>query len=121
MPTEDLRIETSSENGGETLLFRLSGSLDVATSAQMKQALAQAATEGHGDVVVDLTRVEFLDSTGLGALIGAHRRALEAGGRVGLIVKEGPISRLLAITGLSRVFTLYSSLGDALGHIAAVE
>ncbi len=121
MPSDDLRIETSPENGGKTLLFRLFGSLDVATSARMKQAFAQATADGRQDVVVDLTHVEFLDSTGLGALVGAHRRAMEAGGRVGLIVKEGPISRLLAITGLSRVFTLYSSLGDALGHIAAVE
>lgn len=121
MRNEDLTIETSAENGGQALLLRLTGSLDVATAGKMKQALSRASAEGSHNVVVDLTHVDFLDSTGLGALIGAHRRAVEAGGRVSLIIRDGPISRLLAITGLSRAFTLYASVGDALGHIAAVE
>lgn len=112
MPQDDLKIEI--ERRGGTEIFRLVGSLDVATSPSLKEALTKASSQGQGDIVVDLTQLEFLDSTGLGALMGAHRRAMESSGRLGLIVHDGPISRLLNITGLSRVFTLYPSLDEAL-------
>lgn len=119
MMTDELKIH--SESSGNSLLMRLSGSLDVATSPSLKDALAKALHEQGSNVVVDLTQVEFLDSTGLGALMGAHRRALENGGRLALIVHEGPISRLLTITGLSRVFSVYPSVGEALAGISTIE
>jgi anti-sigma B factor antagonist len=72
------------------------------------------------DVIVDLTQLEFLDSTGLGALIGAHRRAAEHGGSLRLIVREGPIFRLLTITGLIRVLAVYHTVDDALKNQARV-
>ena len=85
----------------------------------LRAALTEAQT-ARKNVVVDLTQVEFLDSTGLGALIGAHRRAEEGGTSVRLIVSEGPILRLLAITGLIRALAVYHSVGDALGNQARV-
>jgi anti-sigma B factor antagonist len=68
--------------------------------------------------VVDLTQLEFLDSTGLGALIGAHKRAAEHGGSVRLVAHEGQILRLLRITGLLEVFSVYPSVEAALGDDA---
>ena len=75
-----------------------------------------AAERGQRELIIDLTRLEFLDSTGLGALIGAHKRAKEGGGRVSLVVQEGQILRLLRITGLLGVFPVYSTLDDALNE-----
>ncbi len=121
MAHEELTIDLSSDTPGETAIFHLGGSLDVATSPRLKEALLKASARDQNDVIVDLTQVEFLDSTGLGALMGAHRRALEKGGRLSLIVSEGPIARLLHITGLSRVFPLYASIGEALAGIGVVE
>lgn len=121
MAHDELKIESSSESVPGSIVFHLTGSLDVATSPKLKEVLSRVPGDDYGDVIVDLTRVEFLDSTGLGALMGAHRRAIERGGRVRLIVSDGPIARLLNITGLSRVFPVYSSLGEALAGIGAVE
>lgn len=114
MSHDELTIEMKTENHGEALIYRLRGSLDVATSPSVRAALVEAASNGSNKIVVDLTKVEFLDSTGLGALIGAHRRALEQGGSVSLVTSEGPISRLLNITGLLRVFPVYHTLEDAM-------
>ena len=114
MSHDALSVEIKSEHGGDAIVYRLRGSLDIATSPSMRAALIEAADEGKHDIVVDLSHLEFLDSTGLGALMGAHRRALEHGGRVRLIVGEGPIQRLLTITGLMRVFAVYGSLDCAL-------
>jgi anti-sigma B factor antagonist len=114
MSHEELTVDIRAEHNGEALVFRLKGSLDLATSPSVRAALVEAADEGKHDIIVDLSQLEFIDSTGLGALIGAHRRALEHGGRVRLIVNDGPIQRLLNITGLMRIFAVYSSLEHAL-------
>ena len=113
MSQDELSIDLKTEDGGELLIFKLRGSLDLATSPTVRAALTDATEKGKRDLVVDLTQLEFLDSTGLGALIGAHRRATEHGGSLRLIVSEGPIARLLTITGLIRVFAVYHSLEDA--------
>jgi anti-sigma B factor antagonist len=114
MSHDELSIDVKKENRGEALLFKLRGSLDIATSPTVRAALVDAADQGSKEIVVDLTQLEFLDSTGLGALIGAHRRATEHGGSLRLVVHEGAISRLLNITGLIRVFAVYHDLEDAL-------
>lgn len=120
MPHDELSIDIKTENHGEALVFRLRGSLDLATSPAVRAALVEAATDGNHEIIVDLTKLEFLDSTGLGALIGAHRRALEHGGNVRLAVGDGPIARLLNITGLLRVFPVYHTLDDALADHSRV-
>jgi anti-sigma B factor antagonist len=113
MTHDELSIDLKTENGGETLVFKLRGSLDLATAPTVRAALAEATEKGGHHLIVDLTQVEFLDSTGLGVLIGAHRRAAERGGSFRLVVSEAPISRLLNITGLIAVFAVYHSLEDA--------
>ena len=114
MSHDELSIDIKSEHNGTALIFRLKGSLDLATSPTVRAALLEAANDGKHEIIVDLTHVEFIDSTGLGALIGGHRRALESGGGVCLVVTDGPISRLLNITGLIRVFKVYATTEAAL-------
>jgi len=92
----------------------------MATSPSLRSALLQATEAGKEEIVLDLTRVEYIDSTGLGSLIGAQRRAQERNGCLRLVVKEGPLSRLFNITGLVRVFGIYPSVDDALGDTARV-
>ena len=111
---EDLSLHVHTAGG--LPVFAISGSLDIATSPTVRAALSEAAERGNHDLVVDLTNVEFLDSTGLGALIGAQRRAKEVGGHVRLVAKEGQILRLLRITGLLKVFAVYADLDAALSE-----
>ncbi|MBC5810801.1 MAG: STAS domain-containing protein [Candidatus Eremiobacteraeota bacterium] len=118
---DSLSIDLTTLEDGRTQVFALHGSLDIATSPSLRAALLEAA-EGPGQIlVVDLTQLEFLDSTGLGALIGAHRRATERNGAVRLVVKEGQILRLLRITGLLDVLQVYPSMDDALAEGARLS
>jgi anti-sigma B factor antagonist len=110
-PHEDLSIHVHVVDGMQ--VFELTGSLDIATSPSVRAALVSASERGDHRLIVDLTNLEFLDSTGLGALIGAQRRAKEFGGEVRLIAKEGQILRLLRITGLLKVFGVYATLEAA--------
>lgn len=118
MTHDELSVDIKIEHDGDAAVFRLRGCLDLVTSPLLRAALLESADEGKHEIIIDLTQLEFIDSTGLGALIGAHRRATERGGRVGLIIAEGPIGRLLSITGLIRVFGVYTDLESALADTA---
>ncbi|GAC1501500.1 MAG: anti-sigma factor antagonist BldG [Vulcanimicrobiaceae bacterium] len=114
MSHDELSIDIKTENEAGAVVFTLHGTLDLATSPMARAAFLEAANDGRHEIIVDLSRVEFLDSTGLGALIGGHRRAAESGGGMRLVVNDGPISRLLNITGLMRVLEVYPSVSCAL-------
>jgi anti-anti-sigma factor len=111
---EALSVDIKPEHDGDAIVYKLKGSLDFETAPSLRAALLEAADEGKHDIVVDLTHLEFLDSSGLGAVIGAHKRALEHDGRVRLIISPGPIERLLTITGLMNVLAVYPSTDAAL-------
>lgn len=114
MPHEALSVEIKPEHDGDAIVYSLKGSLDFETAPSLRAALMDSADEGKHDIVVDLSHLEFLDSSGLGALIGAHKRALEHKGRLRLIISAGPIARLFMITGLMDVLAVYPSTEAAL-------
>jgi anti-sigma B factor antagonist len=114
MSQETLTIEVATAGDPALRVFSLRGSLDIATSPSLRAALVEAADNGHHQIIVDLSHLEFLDSTGLGALIGAHKRAGESAGAVRLVAQEGQILRLLRITGLLEVFAVYPTLDAAI-------
>jgi anti-sigma B factor antagonist len=114
MAHDTLGIDVTSTDDGKTQVFALHGSLDIATSPTLRAALMEAAEHKGHLLVVDLSQLDFLDSTGLGALIGAHKRAGEAEGAVRLVAQEGQILRLLRITGLLDVFAVYPNIDAAL-------
>ena len=117
---DDLNIHVQT-SGDETVIFDLQGSLDIATSPTVRAALLDAAERGQHRIIVDLSRLDFLDSTGLGALLGSQRRAKENSGEVRLVAREGQILRLLRITGLLGVFGVYHTIEDALAGRGRVE
>jgi anti-anti-sigma factor len=84
-------------------LVALSGRLDVHVAADVRNALADAVDRGKGELVLDLAALESVDATGLGVLVGAHRRAQRAGRTLVLADVPAPVGRLLLVTRLDRV------------------
>lgn len=84
-------------------LLCLAGRLDVVAAADVRSALAGALDQGLGDLTLDLSAVEGIDATGLGVLVGAHRRAGRAGRR--LVLRDVPpaVARVLLVTRLDKV------------------
>ncbi len=109
---ETLRI--TSERAGGAYVLRLHGELDLRTVPKLRMRLAEALERGSGAVVVDLTEVTFIDSTGLSALLNALRRLTRAGRRLLLSTQDGPVLRLLRMTRLDGTFPLYDSPDAAL-------
>lgn len=84
-------------------LLALTGRLDVTAAADARLALADAVDDGDGDLVLDLGALEAVDVTGLGVLVGAHRRAGRSGRT--LVLRDVPpsVERVLHLTRLDRV------------------
>jgi anti-anti-sigma factor len=84
----------------------LSGRMDASSATEMREALHSAIDSGDGDLVVDVSGVDMVDAIGLGVLLGAHRRAGQAGRRVVLRDASPRLLRVLRLARLHRVFAL---------------
>jgi anti-sigma B factor antagonist len=92
-----------------TSVVVLSGRLDVSSVHEVRSALHEALDTGSGDLVVDLRGVEILDATGLGMLVGAHRKAGRHGRRLVLRNLTPQLERLLRVSRLSRILAVEAS------------
>jgi anti-sigma B factor antagonist len=99
------QVEVSSE-GTKAVLY-LRGELDVSSSAALEEELARI--DGSTLIVLDLTDLEFIDSTGLGVLVKAHQRVRDEGTRLVVVHDGGQVKRLLELTGLDQQLELVPS------------
>lgn len=90
------------------------GEIDMATSPALKASFEELVVAGHVRIVADLSHVTFLDSTGLGALIGARRSAHVFKGSFTIVCADEQLLQLFELTGLDKVFRIQGSLAAAL-------
>jgi anti-sigma B factor antagonist len=97
------------------------GEVDLASAPKVRQAVIDALAAGGGppSVVLDLGSVDFIDSSGLGVVLGALKRVRAAGGRLRVVVREPQVRRIFELTDLDRILALAPSLGEALTMEAA--
>lgn len=113
---EDLRIADYGLDG-RTHVVEVEGQIDLYSAPDFKEHTSRVIDEGKSCVIVDLTRVTFLDSTGLGILMSALNRLRAARATLLLVVTDYDIERLFEITGLDGMFRIYRSRDDALEDI----
>ncbi len=112
-PETDLSIEHDEQ--GDWRVISVSGEIDLYTAPALREALASAIDAGETKLAVDLRPVRFMDSMGLGVLIGARRRLVELDAPFVLICEEGPVRRVLDVSGLTKVFEVVGSTEDLPG------
>jgi anti-sigma B factor antagonist len=91
----------------------VAGEVDVASAPMLRNRLEEAIERGTPLLVVDLSTVTFIDSTGLGVLIGASKRIDHSGSTMRLVVSEPRILKLFEITGLTDLFSIVPSVEQA--------
>ena len=89
------------------------GEVDVYSSPRLKETLAALIDEGFSQLMVDLSGVGFMDSSGLGAMVSGLRRAKERGGSIVVVGPQEPILKVFRITGLDKAFPICDSLDEA--------
>lgn len=107
-----LRVEVRHQ--GASAVVTPAGELDHHTAELLREPLEQCVTDGRSRLVVDCSRLEFCDSTGLNVLLGARLKAEAAGGGVHLAGMLPVVARVFEITGADAVFTVHDTLDAAL-------
>lgn len=107
----DVTVEPRST---ETAIVRPSGRLDLLSAGEVRKQLSQTVAEGRRRIVVDLEDVSFIDSSGLGALVGGLKSARQAGGDLRLARPREQARVILQLTTLEKVLRPYPSLEEAL-------
>lgn len=107
----EIMAEHRSEGG---TIVRLTGRLDLLSAGDVKRQLAQFVAEGQRKLVIDLEGVSFIDSSGLGSLIGGLKAARQAGGdlRIARVPEQARV--ILELTTLNRVLKPYTGIEEAL-------
>jgi len=106
------------EDRGSALVARLAGEIDLQVADSLRTALDEAIGErGSRNLVLNLSRVSLIDSSGLGVILGRYRRLLTGGGRVGLVGLAPTVKRVLELSGLLRIMREYASEGEALAGL----
>ena len=91
-------------------IIEVSGEIDVYTAPKLREAIIAAIDRGNTRLIVDIEKVAFLDSTGLGVLVGALKRVRADNGSLDIVCTSDRLLRIFDITGLDRVFQLHRSV-----------
>lgn len=94
---------------GDWITLAVSGEIDLATVDQLEKDLKACHEEDAGNLAVDLTGADFMDSTGLRCLVMTDRSYRDSGRQFALIVSNGPISRLIELSGVESTIEIVSS------------
>ena len=92
----------------------MQGEIDIYTAPRLRELLINLVSEGHYQLVVNLDKVGFLDSAGLGVLAGGLRRVRAHDGWLELVCTQQPILKIFRITGLTEVFGVYQTVDQAI-------
>jgi anti-sigma B factor antagonist len=116
-----MELSLTASTVAEHVVLEVGGEVDVYTAPKLRERLVDMVNTGHKQLVVDLSRVEFLDSTGLGVLVGAHRRLRARDGSLDLVCPHERVLKVFRITGLDNVFDIHSSVEEATTKRAAAN
>jgi len=107
----DLSLDTRNE--GDWTVVAVRGEIDVYTAPKLREALVDLVNAGRYNLVVDVEGVDFLDSTGLGVLVGGLKRVRANDGNLRIVCTQERLLKIFRITGLTKVFAIHDSVGSA--------
>jgi anti-sigma B factor antagonist len=108
-----MELSLATRTVAQHTVLEVGGEVDVYTAPRLRERLVELVDSGSRNVVVDLGRVDFLDSTGLGVLVGALKRLRAAQGSFALVCSKEPLLKIFRITALDQVFPIFSSIEEA--------
>jgi anti-sigma B factor antagonist len=111
---DDIRLETQVREASGLPIIDVAGEIDLYTAPLFKRTLTKAIDDGHHNILVNMQKVSYMDSSGFGTLLGVTKRVRPDGGSVNLIGCNEAIHRMLKITRLNTIFGLYDNEEDAI-------
>jgi anti-sigma B factor antagonist len=111
----DLKVESREVDG--IGIISLDGEVDVYTAPKLKSRLVDLVDEGKYNIIINLQKVEFMDSSGLGVLVGGLKRVKSHQGSIILVCTQENILKIFKITGLVKVFPIFPTEEEALQSV----
>ena len=109
-----LQIET--EVSGDTLIVRLSGELDHHTAELVRTQVEAELDRGYSNLVMNFDQLGFMDSSGLGVILGRYKRVTQAGGRMSLCSVNDQLMKLFELSGMLKILRIYKTESQALAE-----
>lgn len=110
------------ERRGDAVVARVEGDVDLSNSAELRQALEEAVVPDTLGVAVDLSRVEYVDSTGMTVLTTVAKGLVVRRQKLVVVVPQGSgVRRLLELVGIDRIVGLHDSLDDAIAALRPAD
>ena len=113
MTSAEFEIEVD-ESRAPSVILTVQGDLDVYTSPRLRDVWVGLVDQGRRHVVLDLNKVDFVDSTGLGVIVGGQKRLKAGTGILSIVCDRPNILKLFEITGLSGIFSVHANVEQAL-------
>ena len=113
-----MTMTVSTRNDPGCTIVAVTGDVDISTSPDLRAALAAVLAEDARALVIDLSAVRFIDSTGLGVLVGAYTSVRNANGRLALVNDHPAVLKVFSITALDEVFNIHPTLAAAVASIS---
>lgn len=113
----DLSLSTYARDAH--MVVEVAGEIDVYTAPRLREQLVELSAEGHHHLVIDLEGVEFLDSTGLGVLVGGLKRVRAHEGSLQIVCTRDRLLKIFRITGLNKVFPIHDGVANAVAATGA--
>lgn len=113
----NVQLSVSQTSAGNVPILGVTGEVDVYSAPEVKERIDELIRSGQTTLIIDLSGVAFLDSTGLGALVEARTAAAEAGGSLPIVCTQERILKLFTITGLDGVFSIHPDVGAAVAEL----
>lgn len=108
----DLSLQTRRVD--EHTVISVGGEVDVYTAPMLRDKISDLVAAGEINLIIDMEKVDFLDSTGLGVLVGGLKKVRAEGGAIQLVCDEERLLKIFRITGLAKVFTIHANQAAAL-------
>src|SRR6266849_5442273 len=108
----DLKLGHYDKDGIEVI--DVQGEIDIYTAPRLRELLIDLVSKGNYQLVVNLEKVGFLDSTGLGVLVGGLKRVRAHDGSLDLVCTQQRIMKIFRITGLTQVFGIHETVDEAI-------
>jgi len=108
----DLRINV--RRNGDVSIIDLTGEVDAYTSARFREVMLDIIDDGSVKLLISMAKVDYIDSSGLGALVGGLKRTAERNGKIILVCETPQVRKVFEITGLDKVFPIFSTEQEAL-------
>ena len=116
MTTSDPLVRTEPLDRGVTRV-RLSGAVDIAVAGELRRSLVKLVRDGHTRLLIDLSGVSFIDSTGLGVLLHTVKQLRPKRGRLAVACPDPTMRRLFELIGHNLLFPVEETLDQAIAHL----